>query len=116
MPAVGLRLFFGSIVSFMLFLIMVPASTADDVCPNGVLAAGSGADIVINKACLADGNVPSGQYSYGNINIIVNGSLTFADAKIDFWSRFTSMVRTKARTAPVSHASAIPKDNVGSPM
>jgi hypothetical protein len=87
MPAVGLRLFFGSIVSFMLFLIMVPASTADDVCPNGVLAAGSGADIVINKACLADGNVPSGQYSYGNINIIVNGSLTFADAKIDFWAK-----------------------------
>jgi hypothetical protein len=63
------------------------ARAQSDPCPNGILLAGNGGDIVIAKACAADGSVPNGLYQYGNINIIADGSLSFADAVINLWAK-----------------------------
>jgi hypothetical protein len=47
------------------------------------LAPGSGEDLVLDKPML----VKAGTYNYGYINIVDGGSLEFADAKIDFWTK-----------------------------
>lgn len=73
------------VVSLVLLLGAVPLAFADD-CPGGVLPAGTGQDIVISTPCSVKGDVSNGKYSYGNVNIINGGTLTFSDAKIDFWS------------------------------
>jgi hypothetical protein len=72
----------------VVILSVAPRALAqNDPCPNGILPAGSGADIIINKACAADGSAPNGLYQYGNINIVANGSLSFADAVINLWAK-----------------------------
>src|SRR5262249_40677417 len=58
-----------------------------DPCPNGTLPPGTGQDIVISTPCNVGGQVPTGLYQYGNVNIIAGGSLNFSDAKIDFWAK-----------------------------
>ena len=54
--------------------------------PNHILPAGDvNTDLDINgNACTVDGSAPQGTYIYRNVNIRGGGSLTFADAKIDF--------------------------------
>jgi len=62
-----------------------PGDPGPDPCPAGNLRPKPvvGEDLVLSKACM----VPAGTYQYGNINIISGGSLTFNDAKIDFWAK-----------------------------
>jgi hypothetical protein len=50
-----------------------PALAQADPCPNGLLPAGTGQDVVINHKCSATG----GTYNYGNVNIVAKGSLVF---------------------------------------
>jgi len=77
-----------AVVVCLLLICVPPCGVAqNDPCPNGILPAGNGNDIVINKGCAADGSVPNGLYQYGNINIVANGSLSFADAVINLWAR-----------------------------
>jgi hypothetical protein len=54
--------------------------------PNHILPAGdANTDLDINgNACTVDGSAPQGTYIYRNVNIRGGGSLTFADAKINF--------------------------------
>jgi hypothetical protein len=54
--------------------------------PNHILPAGDvKTDLDIHGlSCTVDGSAPQGTYHYRNVNIWGGGSLTFADAKIDF--------------------------------
>ena len=80
----------GFFASFwLLFLIGAPSgvpsalaqSDSATACPGGRLQPGSGEDIVLDAPC----QVGNGNYQYGNINLIANGSLDFNDAIIDMW-------------------------------
>src|SRR4030095_3143308 len=41
-----------------------------------------GSDLIVNVDC----KVGAGTYKFGNVNIIAGGTLSFADATIDFWA------------------------------
>ncbi|MGH7909334.1 MAG: pentapeptide repeat-containing protein, partial [Thermodesulfobacteriota bacterium] len=56
---------------------------ASEACKNGKLNPGNGEDIVITAPC----SVGGGNYQYGNINILKDGSLDFDDKNIDFWAK-----------------------------
>ncbi|MCG6534546.1 MAG: hypothetical protein L7F78_07610, partial [Syntrophales bacterium LBB04] len=51
--------------------------------PDGSLLAGTGGNVTITQPC----NVAAGTYNYGFVNVLGGGSLTFADATIDFWAK-----------------------------
>ena len=69
------------------FLYGGPALAQTDPCPNGLLPAGTGQDVVINHKC----SVTGGTYNYGNVNIIAKGSLVFEEntrnERLDFWTK-----------------------------
>src|SRR6476620_11588219 len=69
------------------FLFGGPALAQTDSCPNGLLSAGTGQDVVINHKC----SVTGGTYNYGNVNIIAKGSLVFEEntrnERLDFWTK-----------------------------
>lgn len=82
-----------SVVSAAAYSIAPPVSTgvggpppAVEHCDTGILPAGSvDTDLEINgTSCTVNGTVNGGQYVYRNVNIWGGGSLTFADAKINF--------------------------------
>ena len=55
-----------------------------DKCRGGVLTPQNpGDDLLVTKDCV----VGPGTYKWGNINILADGTLNFADAKIDFWAK-----------------------------
>lgn len=68
----------------VIFCAPVPHSLAGDIdkCAGGVLAKGTGDDLLINAPC----TVNTGTYNYHDVNIIKGGSLQFSDAVIDFWT------------------------------
>src|SRR5260370_12563147 len=68
----------------VIFCAPVPPSLAGDIdkCAGGVLAKGTGDDLLINAPC----TVNTGTYNYHNVNIIKGGSLQFSDKVIDFWA------------------------------
>lgn len=63
----------------------IPITADDDTirCTGGPLPRGNGHDLEVTGACTAD----AGIYQFGNVNIYGGGSLTFSDAKIDFWAQ-----------------------------
>lgn len=82
-----------SVVSYAAYSIGSSTSTgtegsppAIEHCDTGVLPAGSvNTNLEINgTSCTVDGSVNGGQYVYRNVNIWGGGTLTFADAKINF--------------------------------
>ena len=59
---------------------------------GGTLAPGRGEDLILSMSCRVtgpqgDGDTNPHKYHYGNINIIKGGSLTFDDARIEFWAK-----------------------------
>ena len=59
----------------------VSAQTTE--CNKGALPTGTGGDLEIVGPC----TVGAGTYQFGQVNIYGGGSLTFADAVIDFWAQ-----------------------------
>ena len=73
--------------SYVIDLVAIgPPATQFCLGSNHILPAGDvTTDLDINGvACTVDGSAPQGTYLYRNVNIRGGGSLTFADAKIDF--------------------------------
>ncbi len=59
---------------------------AADSCANGILAPGTGDDLLVTGSC----TVGAGTYHYGNVNIIEGGTLQFIEstkAETDFWAK-----------------------------
>src|SRR5262245_15828805 len=73
--------------STLILVVLARASGAAAQCspPAGskALPGGEGGDFVVD----APFTVCAGTYNYGNVNVISGGSLTFDDAKIDFWAK-----------------------------
>jgi hypothetical protein len=67
--------------AFALFL--TGSLFAQTKCTSGTLPSGAGEDLEVVGQC----QVGAGAYRFGNVNIYGGGSLTFADAVIDFWAR-----------------------------
>lgn len=68
----------------LLVLLVVAAglSAADTNCTGGALPPGNGEDLEVTGPC----TVGAGLYRYGKVNVYAGGTLTFADAEIDFWA------------------------------
>jgi G8 domain len=71
------------------FLILTAATFAEaqkrgvESCQGGTLPpTQDGSDLIVNVDC----QVGAGNYKFGNVNIIAGGTLSFADATIDFWA------------------------------
>ena len=56
---------------------------ANSATCTSALLPGNGDDLEVTGPC----TVAAGTYNYGNVNIYNGGSLTFADAEIDFWAK-----------------------------
>ncbi len=115
--AKALNLACAAALLLLTFLFAGPAlAQLPDPCPTGQLGMGGGADIVINKRC----NVGSGNYNYGNVNIIAGGSLVFQElipnVKIDFWAKAILVENGGGLFAgadPQSHAATPPFGSMG---
>lgn len=60
-----------------------PAFADDaDTCAGGVLQAGSGGDLVITAPCA----VKAGNYQFRDVHVLAGGTLSFEDARIEFWA------------------------------
>lgn len=78
-----------AVVGALVLVLLGGAEVACAVqCPAGggdtpeALPAGSGEDLEVVGPC----TVGAGTYHYGNVNVYDGGSLTFADAVVDFWT------------------------------
>lgn len=75
-----------SLIGSATYTISNLTSQQPERCSGGILPAGNtDTDLeIVGTTCLVDGSVANGTYVYRNVNIWGGGSLSFADAKIDF--------------------------------
>lgn len=68
----------------ILFAVLLAAAPAfgQSACTGGAVPSGSGEDLEVTGSC----TVGAGTYRFANVNIHSGGTLTFADAAIDFWA------------------------------
>src|SRR5687768_12901436 len=70
-------------------------SSAQTTCTGGALPPGTGEDLEVTGTC----SVGAGTYQYRNVNIYNGGTLTFTDAKIDFWAQSILIEKSGSLTA-----------------
>src|SRR5262245_44380731 len=63
------------------------SARAQDPCPNGNLPVGNGGPLVINKVCHV---ALGGLYSFGDVNIVNNGSLVFDEVVVNQSNKTTN--------------------------
>lgn len=76
-------MFVGKIAVFLCVSFLITNHIAHAATCTSALLPGNGDDLEITGPC----TVAAGTYNYGNVNIYNGGSLTFADAEIDFWAK-----------------------------
>jgi hypothetical protein len=94
-----IRISASTVACGLLFTLGVSAQTR---CESGALPNGTGEDLEVVGPC----QVGAGIYKFGNVNIYGGGSLTLADAKIDFWAS-SILVEKGSRLAAGSPSSPI---------